>query len=108
VSPNIFGINQLRLQVRDFSTSQKACHLVALRGITGEALMNLLDLKGICVCTSSACDSSKSEPSHVLLALGQSEQQAKSAITQKTKPRWWLQRFEMPMIKSKGNIRQDE
>jgi len=49
-------------------------------GVSGEALMNLLDLKGICVSTSSACNSGKSEPSHVLLALGQNEQQAKSAI----------------------------
>ncbi len=49
-------------------------------GVSGEALMNLLDLKGICVSTSSACTSGKDEPSHVLLALGLSEQQAKSAI----------------------------
>lgn len=49
-------------------------------GVSGEALMNLLDLKGICVSTSSACTSGKDEPSHVLLALGQTEQQAKSAI----------------------------
>jgi cysteine desulfurase len=42
--------------------------------------MHLLDLKGICVSTSSACTSGKDEPSHVLLALGQTEQQAKSAI----------------------------
>jgi cysteine desulfurase len=48
--------------------------------VSGEALMNLLDLKGICVSTSSACSSGKSEPSHVLLALGQSERQATSAI----------------------------
>lgn len=42
--------------------------------------MNLLDLKGICVSTSSACNSGKDEPSHVLLALGLSEKQAKSSI----------------------------
>ncbi len=48
--------------------------------ISGEALMHLLDLKGICVSTSSACNSGKDEASHVLLALGQTEQQAKSAI----------------------------
>lgn len=47
---------------------------------TGEAMMHLLDLKGICVSTSSACNSGKNEPSHVLLALGLSEQQAKSSI----------------------------
>ncbi|MHC1719238.1 MAG: cysteine desulfurase family protein [Clostridiaceae bacterium] len=49
-------------------------------GVSGEALMNLLDLKGICVSTSSACNSGKSEPSHVLLALGLNEEQAQSAI----------------------------
>lgn len=48
--------------------------------VSGEALMHLLDLKGICVSTSSACNSGKHEPSHVLLALGQTELQAKSAI----------------------------
>ncbi len=49
-------------------------------GVSGEALMHLLDLKGICVSTSSACNAGKEDPSHVLLALGQTEQQAKSAI----------------------------
>jgi cysteine desulfurase len=48
--------------------------------ISGESLMHLLDLKGVCVSTSSACTSGKDEPSHVLLALGQTEQEAKSAI----------------------------
>jgi cysteine desulfurase len=49
-------------------------------GVSGESLMYLLDLKGVCVSTSSACTSGKDKPSHVLLALGLSEQQAKSAI----------------------------
>jgi cysteine desulfurase len=49
-------------------------------GVSGESLMNILDLKGICVSTSSACTSGKDIPSHVLLALGQMEKQAKSAI----------------------------
>ena len=49
-------------------------------GISGEALMHLLDLKGICISTSSACTSGNDEPSHVLLAMGQTEKQAKSAI----------------------------
>lgn len=48
--------------------------------VSGESLMHLLDLKGICISTSSACTSGRDEPSHVLLALGLSEQQAKSAI----------------------------
>ncbi|MDL2294893.1 cysteine desulfurase, partial [Ruminococcaceae bacterium OttesenSCG-928-D13] len=47
---------------------------------SGEAIMHLLDLKGICVSTSSACNAGKDTPSHVLLALGLTEQQAKSSI----------------------------
>jgi cysteine desulfurase len=42
--------------------------------------MHLLDLKGICISTGSACYSGKDEPSHVLLAIGLTEQQAKSSI----------------------------
>lgn len=47
---------------------------------SGEAMMHLLAMKGICVSTSSACNSGKDTPSHVLLALGLTEQQAKSSI----------------------------
>jgi cysteine desulfurase len=49
-------------------------------GVSGESLMHLLDLKGICVSTSSACASGNDKPSHVLLAMGLTEQQAKSSI----------------------------
>lgn len=42
--------------------------------------MHLLDLKEICVSTSSACNSGKDNPSHVLLALGLTREQAKSSI----------------------------
>lgn len=47
---------------------------------SGESLVHLLDLKGVCVSTSSACTSGKDEPSHVLLALGLTSKQSKSAI----------------------------
>jgi len=53
---------------------------LGFNGVSGESLMHLLDLKGICVSTSSACNSGKDKPSHVLLALGLSELQARSAI----------------------------
>lgn len=53
---------------------------ISFDNISGESLMHLLDLKGICVSTSSACMSGKDESSHVLMALGLSEKQAKSAI----------------------------
>ncbi|KUK51966.1 MAG: hypothetical protein XD78_2295 [Desulfotomaculum sp. 46_296] len=53
---------------------------ISFDSISGESLMHLLDLKGICVSTSSACMSSRDEPSHVLMAIGLSEKQAKSTI----------------------------
>ncbi len=53
---------------------------IVFDGVTGESLMHLLDLKGICVSTSSACTSGKDKPSHVLMALGLTENHAKSAI----------------------------
>lgn len=53
---------------------------IVFDGVTGESLMHLLDIKGICVSTSSACASGKDRHSHVLMALGLTEQQAKSAI----------------------------
>lgn len=53
---------------------------IYLPGASGEAIVHLLDLKGICVSTGSACHSGKDEPSYVLLALGLTEQQAKSSI----------------------------
>lgn len=48
--------------------------------VSGEAMLHLLDLWGICVSTGSACNSGKGGPSHVLLALGLTEEQAKSSI----------------------------
>ncbi len=53
---------------------------ICFEGITGESLMHVLDMKGICVSTSSACTSKINKPSHVLTALGLTDEQAKSAI----------------------------
>lgn len=53
---------------------------IVFDGVTGDSLMHLLDLKGICVSTSSACVSGNDQPSHVLMVLGLTEEQAKSAI----------------------------
>jgi cysteine desulfurase len=79
-------INGLREAIADIRfNGEKADRLPGVLNITfpnasGEAMMHLLDLKGICVGTSSACTSGKDEPSHVLMALGLSELQAKSSI----------------------------
>ena len=48
--------------------------------IEGEALVIALDLKGLAVSTGAACSSGAIEPSHVLVAMGLSSEQARASI----------------------------
>ncbi len=48
--------------------------------LEGESLAMSLDLEGIAVSTGSACSEGNIDPSHVLLAMGLSEEQASSSI----------------------------
>lgn len=49
-------------------------------GIEGEAMVIALDLRGYAVSSGSACSSGAVEPSHVLLAMGLSPEDARSSV----------------------------
>lgn len=53
---------------------------VCFDGVDGETLVALLSERGIMASSGSACMSGDREPSHVLMAIGRTEEQAKSAL----------------------------
>ncbi|HYL64415.1 MAG TPA: cysteine desulfurase family protein [Candidatus Methylomirabilis sp.] len=53
---------------------------IMFRGIEGEALVIALDLKGLSCSVGAACSSGAVEPSHVLTAIGLSQEEAKSSL----------------------------
>jgi cysteine desulfurase len=53
---------------------------MAFNDLDGERMMFALDQEGIAVSTGSACTAGSLDPSHVLLAMGQSHEHASSAI----------------------------
>jgi cysteine desulfurase len=53
---------------------------IQINHIEGEAFVIALDLKGVAVSTGAACSSGAIEPSHVLMAMGLSPDQARSSI----------------------------
>jgi cysteine desulfurase len=55
------------------------CH-VGVPGIEAEALLVLLDERGVCAAAGSSCTSGATEPSHVLAAMGLSREDALASI----------------------------
>lgn len=53
---------------------------ICIPGVDAETLLLLLDAKGICVSAGSACRAHENNPSHVLKAIGLSDDEARSSI----------------------------
>lgn len=53
---------------------------ISFDGLDGESLLILLDDDGICASSGSACASESGEPSHVLLAIGRTPEEARGSI----------------------------
>lgn len=51
-----------------------------IKGVNGMVLLVMLDLKGVCISTASACSQTSKEPSHVLKAIGLSDEDAMNTI----------------------------
>ncbi|MGC4072572.1 MAG: aminotransferase class V-fold PLP-dependent enzyme [Nibricoccus sp.] len=49
-------------------------------GIEGEAMLISLDLRGFAVSSGAACSSGSVEPSHVLLSMGLTKEEARSSL----------------------------
>ena len=66
---NLLKIESSRLN-GDFEKRLPGNVNMCFEGIEGESLLLMLDAKGICVSSGSACTSGSLDPSHVLLAIG--------------------------------------
>lgn len=53
---------------------------ISIKGKSGEGIMHLLDLKGICISTGSACDSVNQKTSHVIKAINVSNEYREGTI----------------------------
>lgn len=81
-----YMIRRLKQEIPDIKINGDMEHRLAnninctFYGVNGESLLVLLSLDGICVSVGSACHSSSASPSHVLLAIGLTEEEAHSTL----------------------------
>lgn len=64
--------------------------------VEGEALLVMLDMKGICASGGSACTSGAANASHVLRAIGLKEDEARGSL--RLTPSWENTKEEMDVV----------
>lgn len=78
----IQGLSQISYSILNGSREKRLPGNVnfCFEGVSGESLLLLLDSRGICASSGSACASGALDPSHVLLALGLSPEIAQGSL----------------------------
>ncbi len=75
------GLDSGRVHVNGYPVIEPGKTLnLRFDGIDAQTLLLMLDSKGICISAGSACRSHEAEPSHVLVAMGISPDDARSSI----------------------------
>lgn len=73
--------NEIEYRVNGNSANRaKGVINLAIEGLDGEGLMNMLDMHDICISIGSACNSKSQDRSHVLLAMGLDETVIDSSV----------------------------
>ena len=78
-------INELNAKKIDYLRNGSQNHIpgnisLSFKGCDGEAILHRMDLKGISISTGSACDSVNTQISHVISAIGVSEEYAQGTV----------------------------
>jgi cysteine desulfurase len=75
------GIPDVRLNGPDLGPDRLSNNLnISFEGVQGETALLGLDMQGVAASAGSACTTGNSEPSHVLLAMGMTENAARASL----------------------------
>lgn len=74
------GLSDNGVHLNCCSSLTEGVSSLRIDGVLGETLVLMMGSKGVCISAGSACTSNSDQPSHVLLAFGLSEDEARSTV----------------------------